>query len=87
MPLMKYCNNVLLPDYSIKHHEDDVRMVSEAEFVKQALKFCYTAPTADTKITITVEHSNGNKATATLFDHVVLVDGLIMALERFQVEL
>jgi hypothetical protein len=84
---MKRFNNVLLPDYSIEHHDEDVRMVSEAEFVKNALKFCYTNPTADAKIIISVEHSNGNKAIATLFDHVVLVDGLIMALEDFQTEL
>lgn len=85
MPIMKRFNNVLLPDYSIMDNDEDVRLISEAELIKQMLNFCYTNPGA--KIVISVEHDNGHKATATLFDHVVLVENLVSAIEKFELEL
>ena len=61
------------------------KMVASAEVVKQMLKYCAVDPGA--KITISVEHDDGNKATAELYDHAALVQSLIEALEYFASEL
>lgn len=65
--------------------EDDSRMVAEAEMVKQLLNFCSIMPGA--KITISVEHDSGQKATAALYDHAALVQSLHDTLAYFQSEM
>jgi hypothetical protein len=75
----------MLPDYSYTASDEDVRVVAEAELVKHMLNFCYTQHGAT--ITITVEHDNGHKATAKLYDHEALIQSLYDALETFQSEI
>lgn len=69
--------NKLLPDESGKQ-------ILQAEMVKQLLSYCTVAPGAN--ITITISHDHGQIATAQLYDHAALVQGLIEALEYFQSE-
>ena len=57
----------------------------KAERIKQLLTCCMMNPGA--KITITVEHDNGRKATADLYDHAALTQSLYDTLEYFQSEL
>lgn len=66
-------------------NEDDRRQVAEAEVVKQLLIYC--GVTCGAKVTISVEHDDGHKATLTTFDHAALVSSLIDALEYFQSEM
>lgn len=61
------------------------RMLAEAELVKHLLNFCSVWPGA--KITITVEHDNGHKAVAQLYDHAALVQELHDALSYFQTQM
>jgi len=62
--------------------EDTLRMVVEAECVKQLLFSCYWIPGA--KITISVELANGSKATAELYDNPAFAAALENALIDFQ---
>lgn len=83
--MLKSYNDVLQPDYNYAASDDDIRVVAEAELVKHILNFCYVQHGAT--ITITVEHDSGHKATAKLYDHAALIEGLYNALETFQSEI
>lgn len=85
MSMLKSHDDVLLPDYSVTSTDEDTRVVAEAELVKHMLNFCFVQHGAT--ITITVEHDDGHKATAKLYDHAALIQGLYNALEYFQSEL
>lgn len=61
------------------------RMLVEVEMVRQQLIACSITPGA--KVTIRVEHDNGNVVSAKLYDHAALVTLLIDALDYFQSEL
>ena len=63
----------------------DAMYIAAAEEVKQLLISCMSDPGAN--ITISVEHDNGSKATAELYDLAAFVPGLIKALEDFQHDL
>lgn len=56
----------------------------QAEAVKQLLELCAVQPGA--KIQIIVTHKNGLVATANLYDHAALVQGLWDALDYYQSE-
>lgn len=74
--------------YSKVNHstsDEDCRMICEAELVKQMLQYCMMQHGA--KITISVEHDDGHKATARLYDHAALVQSLHDSLEYFQSEM
>lgn len=72
-----------MPD--IDYNFDDRRMAAEAELVKHLLDFCSVHNGAN--ITIIIEHDNGCKAVAHLYDHAALVQSLHEALSYFQSEL
>lgn len=66
--------------------DDNMRkLLMQAEIVLQHLEYCMVQPGAS--ITITVEHDEGHKATAKLYDHAALVQSLVDALKYFQSEL
>lgn len=69
--------------YSRLSAEEKTR-VRQAEAIKQLLEYCTVNQGA--KITITVTHDNGLEATANLYDHAALVQGLWEALDYFQSE-
>lgn len=69
--------------YSMLSAEDKSR-VHQAEAVKQLLEVCMMQPGA--KVQITVSHDNGLVATANLYDHAALVNGLYDALNYYQSE-
>lgn len=83
--MLRAHNDVMLPDYSYTVSDEDIRVIAEAELVKHMLNFCYAQHGAT--ITITIEHANGHKATAKLYDHAALIQGLYDALVAFQSEL
>lgn len=83
--MLRSHNDVMLPDYNYIASDEDVRVVAEAELVKHMLDFCSVQHGAT--ITITVEHDNGHKATAKLYDHAALIQGLYDALVTFQSEI
>lgn len=77
-----------MPELNIEtiHLEEDERILRyELALVKVMLLYC--ADKQGAKITITVEHECGNKATANLYDHAALVQGLYDALDYFETEL
>jgi hypothetical protein len=61
------------------------RLYKQTEEVKQLLESCMDVGGAD--ITITVKRDDGRTATAELYDHAALVQGLWDALDYFQSEL
>lgn len=63
------------------HHDGDCKMIAQAEAVKQLLDYCAILPGA--KITITVEHDHGQRATAELYDLAALVQELWRTLDYF----
>lgn len=63
----------------------DRKMAASAALVKQMLNYCAIDPGA--KVTISVEHDNGQKVAAELFDHAALVQSLIDAIDYFIDEL
>ena len=70
---------------SSKQSEDVKRMLFQAEAVKQLLVYCVYQPGA--KITISIDHDQGHKATAELYDLAALAQSLYESLEYFQSEL
>lgn len=65
--------------------EEHVRkMLAETELLKQLINYCHVREGAT--ITITIEHDDGHKASATLYDHAALTQTLYIALEYFQSE-
>lgn len=66
------------------YSDDTKRMLCQTEMVKQLLNYCAFQHGA--KITIVVEHDQGHKATAELYDHAALVQSLYESLEYFQSE-
>lgn len=75
--------NVPREVYSRLSAEDKTR-VHQAEAVKQLLELC--AQQAGAEVQITVRHDNGLVATANLYDHAALVQGLWDALDYYQSE-
>lgn len=59
----------------------DKRMIKESREVMSMLEYCMNEPDAD--ISISVKHKNGKSATANLYDHAALVQGLYSALQYF----
>lgn len=76
-------SSAMIEDTSIERA--DVKMWREAERLKRVLTDCMVSP-GDTSIKITVERAN-KTATASLYDHAALVQGLYDALDYFQSEL
>lgn len=77
---MPELNEVLL------YASDEIRvMIAEVELLKSLLTFCMNKPGA--KITVTVEHDDGNKVTAHLYDHAALTQSLYDTLTYFESEL
>ena len=64
---------------------ENVKMKTEAEAVKEALLESISNPSAD--ITITVTKKSGEKVTANLFDQLAFVEVLIESLDEFVNEL
>lgn len=62
--------------------DDTLRMIAEAELVKGLLNYC--AVKYGAKIIITVEHDDGHKAIANLYDDAAFVQALYDALIDFQ---
>lgn len=65
--------------------DETAKLIGQAEAIKQVLQYCSVLPGAD--ITITVKHHHGYTATAELYDHAALVQGLYAAVEYFQSEI
>lgn len=61
------------------------KMMRQVEAVKDMLNYCIERNGATIKVTVT--HDNGLTASATLYDHAALVQGLLDALNYFQSEL
>ena len=70
-------------DYT-KYCESDQRILGEVEMVKALLDYCCIRHGAT--ITLCVEHDDGHKAVARLYDHAALVQSLFDALTEFQEE-
>ena len=74
--------------FELANDRDDgsmCQMLAETELLKQLLSYCAVRQGAT--ITITIEHDDGHKATARLYDHAALVQSLHETLEYFQSEL
>ena len=61
------------------------KMMRQVEAVKDMLNYCAERNGATIKVIVT--HDNGLTASATLYDHAALVQGLLDALNYFQSEL
>ena len=68
-----------------KLDDDTYRKVLEVNILLSILDYCTERHGAD--ITITIAHDDGIVATAHLYDHAALVQGLQDALKYFQSEL
>lgn len=67
------------------YHVERNMSTAEVDLVLHLLDFCSVHPGA--KIIITVEHDNGCRATANLYDHAALNQGLCEALNYYQTQL